>query len=1188
MRRIAIITLMLLALGCAAVAQDAGDAAGETAEVPTLIPDWWERQAIVTIPPARPEAPVIDGKIGYEEWFYASRVDGFIDSDTGNLADLPVAMFVCYDEENVYVAVKIERPPMHPTARSTFPAGRHDHIWWQDDAFELVVRPGREESGVEHFFAFVGNSAGAWSVMRGALQGSGGDTSIEADWSYAAGSAGRTAWSGEVAIPIDQIGDHEPPRPGSVWLMDLMAQQVTPRKRITDLGLVWNLDMHGYRSPVTPRFVFVGEDGPILRPHGVGRLSSREGQQENSGMRMVVYNLGEEPIELDGRAQIFRAPAERAEGALEFYDAWDRVRRIRAGGRDVDPEQEIQAFRSEDDILGELNERFEFVEEREGRMVAPPRAEDGSQGAGYFALEQPVENGEYVVAWKFTDAESGEVVSAQVVPYAILPGLDLTLRPFFLKYGKLRAEASLANLELREGDRVEFALSAGDEEADAAAVAVNPLAESVHVYLDSSAIEPESAATVTARLLREDGAEVTASTANIERPADPEWWPNEIGRSEVVPPPFEPVVGDGANAFFLWQRRVEVGADGLPRSITARGTELLARPVTLDVGGEDPGWAARRTSLDERDAVYEATGMVDGLGLHLRSAWHYDGTGRMDLTVSPGEGAKTVDRLALEIPVSEEFARLAYHQATRTDPRTASNETFAGTLDEWFEQYPDGAIPFSWAVYLGAEDRGVQWFCEADRGWSNADEDAVIALSREDGAVVLQVNIVDEPITIEEPLRVTFGLTVTPVKDAGPGRSMIRVAMGRPAGQRDEDVDYEDLAKTHQAIIDAGANYVSTYINDEEHFGTPRIYNPEYERAAREYAEMLHDLGLKYTPYTGWGVNASIPQFDTFGQEMLAEPVKNIGWGCFLHNHASTFPDWWLWGARILIEETGLDGMYMDGMAMPRLMQNELDGYAWTDRDGNQRGSYSIWAIRDFIERLYVYTHVEAPKPAVVRNHYNLEMYCIGAFTDARVTGEAQYHAGDTVLGVHSTGEFRANFMTHLNGVATNGLWWNWQKLPVTRNEMHSMFLLHDVPMVVGGGIVRHYGNQIGYGEMTRPWVHLRKLRDAFADAEFVPYWEVDLIDEQPEGLLASAWVDRANQRALMVVSNLPSEPWSGSVTFDREALGIGADALPVDAMFDEPMPVDGDTVTLEIEPERYRVIIFGDRVPIPENPRID
>jgi len=335
-------------------------------------------------------------------------------------------------------------------------------------------------------------------------------------------------------------------------------------------------------------------------------------------------------------------------------------------------------------------------------------------------------------------------------------------------------------------------------------------------------------------------------------------------------------------------------------------------------------------------------------------------------------------------------------------------------------------------------------------------------------------------------------------------------------------------------------------------------------------------------------VNANIPDFASFGQEMLAEPVKNIGWGCFLHNHASTFPDWWLWGARELIEQTGLDGMYMDGMALPRLQFNELDGFAWTDREGRPRGTWCIWAVRDFIERLYIYTHVEAPKPARVRNHYNLENYCIGAFSDERVTGEGQYHAGDTVLGVNSLAEFRANFMTHPNGVATTGLWWNWLNLPVTRNEMHSLFLLHDVPMVVGGGIVRYYGRQIGYGRETRPWVHLRKLRMAFAGSEFVGYWQQSLVTCEPEGPLASAWVDRERGRALVVVSNLPNEPWSGTVTFDREALGIAADAPAFEAMLDEPLAMDGDTLSLGIEPQRFRLIIFGDRVPVPENPRID
>lgn len=118
--------------------------------------------------------------------------------------------------------------------------------------------------------------------------------------------------------------------------------------------------------------------------------------------------------------------------------------------------------------------------------------------------------------------------------------------------------------------------------------------------------------------------------------------------------------------------------------------------------------------------------------------------------------------------------------------------------------------------------------------------------------------------------------------------------------------------------------------------------------------------------------------------------------------------------------------------------------------------------------------------------------------------------------------------------------------------------------------------------------MHLHKLRMAFADAEFIGYWQRPLVTCAPEGPLASAWVDRERGRALVVVSNLPNEPWSGTVTFDREALGLAADAPAYDAMFDEPLPMDGDTLSLEMEPQRYRLIIFGDRVPVPENARID
>ncbi len=454
MRRI--VCLALIAL-CAAscFAQD---------DPPTLIPDWWARQTVVPIPRAYPEAPAIDGSIGYREWYNASAVDGFIDNDTGNMSDLPVRMYVCWDDKNVYVAVSIYRPPLHPTPRATFKAGRHDHIWWKDDNFELVLQPGRTENGIEHYYALAGNSVGAYALMRGTLEGSGGDTSWPAEWQYAATRQGREHWAAELAIPVASLTNAEKPGPGAVWFMDLMNQQLTPAKRMADLGMVWNLGMHGYRCPVTPKFVFV-ENGPITRPHGTGRLSitSRQEQagEETTGSRMVLYNTGGEPIALTAHTQLFQASPNRPAGALDLYRAWDIIRQIRETGKPwLDPTQEIQAFRSEADILRELNERYAFVDERQGTVTVTAATHEAA-GSAFFALEKPVENGEYIVAYNFTDPDTGEVLAAQVVPYAILPGLQVSLRPYFLINKKIRAEASLNNLDLADGDSVRFTLTAG-------------------------------------------------------------------------------------------------------------------------------------------------------------------------------------------------------------------------------------------------------------------------------------------------------------------------------------------------------------------------------------------------------------------------------------------------------------------------------------------------------------------------------------------------------------------------------------------------------------------------------------------------------------------------------------------------------------------------------------------------------
>ena len=338
-------------------------------------------------------------------------------------------------------------------------------------------------------------------------------------------------------------------------------------------------------------------------------------------------------------------------------------------------------------------------------------------------------------------------------------------------------------------------------------------------------------------------------------------------------------------------------------------------------------------------------------------------------------------------------------------------------------------------------------------------------------------------------------------------------------------------------------------------------------------------------------MNCNIPGFETFGVEMLKEPLRNAGWGCYWHNPAGTFADWWLDGARHCIADCGFDGMYMDGTCYPELSANELDGMAWTDPAGNQHGRYPIWAIRDFIERLYVMLHCELKRTGGVDIHDGREpLHFIAGFSDTAVSGEYHLTRGKTILEVFDPHEFAAYYMTHLHGVARRFIWANWMKLPITENEMWSMVLLHDMYLPLAGGTPKYYWNYVGYDAKTQAWVRLRKIREAFDGAEFLPYWsERKPIAAEPGGPLASAWVDKEKRRALVVVSNLATKPWQGTVRFDTSLLGVGADAEVADAMFDQPLGRKAaEPVPVAIEPQRYRLFILNDRVPLPPKPKLD
>lgn len=1170
----------------------AGATLAQAQEPLRLIPSNWSRQPIIAVPPARPAPPKIDGYVDYKEWFYAAHVLGFLDMDTGCAPAHPVGMYLCYDKDALYIGIVINRPPMNPTPRATVAAGPTEHLWWKDDGFELVVEPGShgskdaKDAGIRYGYAFCGNSIGAWSDLRYELAAGQSDASWTGKWEYKASRPGLDSWHAEMKIPASQFEGGVPPAPGVEWRLAVMNQQVTPLKKMIDWTMMWSFGEGSYASRNKARLLFIDE-GPIFRFSEWGKLrpASKEAEKgpEKIGLRCILYNQGKQPYTLNGRADLFRFPDKRPAGVMTFYDLWDRLRHVRETGQPLrDPKDPTQAFRSEADLLKELNDRYQPVTSTNAAVTV------ASGGAGYFPLEVPLQRGEYLLSCQFTDAKEGRVLASQVAPFQVLPGLDLQLRPYFLTHQKLRAEASVRDLA-REGDGVKLSLAVDGKELDSTTVKVSQGAEAVTTYLSARAWPPEKTGRVRAELIGADGKACMSSEASLLRPRTPEWFGKNLGRSKVVPPPFEPVSCPASNIAQVWQRRYRFGTNGLPESITTRGSELLARPMTLTLkaGGnsrKNSKGDLRRVRSDGRDAVFEAQQRAVEWNLTTTAAVHYDGCVRFDVTVSPAHPL-TLDSLALEIPVAKRWAHLFTHNGTSTDYAKTNNDGLGGNVQKWFDKYPAGAMPFTWAFFLGSYDRGLQWFCESDRGWSNQDENRKISLIRTDEAVTLRIAFVDKPVKLTQPLRFNFGMMVTPVKDPSDGLNISFVAHGQPDELR--KIGLEQLEKDMPMFRERGGTAISSYMSDPDHFGTPRMYNAEDEKFLTDFVALCHKYGLKYAPYSGWGVNTNVPDFETFGAEMLKEPLRNAGWGCYWHNPASTFADWWLDSARYVVQQCGFDGIYMDGTCYPELTGNELDGKSWKDEQGSLHGTYPIWAIRDFIERLYVMLHHELRKDGIVHLHDGREpLYFIAGFSDLAVSGEYHLSRGKTILEVFDPDEFAAYYVTHLNGVARNFIWWNWMKLPIYVNEMQSMALLHDTPLPAGGGLVKYYGTHVGYGQKTETWVRLRAIRSAFDDATFIPYWEARKpATVEPAGPLTSAWVDSERRRALVMISNLTTEPWKGQVRFNPAVLRIDPAAEAVDAMFDKPLghPASA-SFTVSLEPQRYRLFIFNARVPLPDH----
>lgn len=247
-----------------------------------------------------------------------------------------------------------------------------------------------------------------------------------------------------------------------------------------------------------------------------------------------------------------------------------------------------------------------------------------------------------------------------------------------------------------------------------------------------------------------------AAMCVVAHAAEPEWVGSRIGISDELPAPWTPVVAEGGS-LTCWGREYDFGAGALPARVVTANEQVLADAIRVRVtaGGTEQVWRPaqlRWTDLRPIAASGQVRATAELAELQTDITLEFDGMMRIDLTVTPAEGV-ALDEVVLEVPIKP--AHSTYLHAC--DASWGRSVAMALPVDGWAHDF----MPFVW---LGDEDRGLQWFCESDEGWRPSDPQRVLTIDREGERVVLRANMLQRPLDAGQTFRTTFGLQATPVK----------------------------------------------------------------------------------------------------------------------------------------------------------------------------------------------------------------------------------------------------------------------------------------------------------------------------------------------------------------------------------------------------------------------------------------
>jgi len=1019
--------------------------------------DWvvYEPPALAVSKTDKP--PAIDGIISPGEWKYAASAVGFLDGTFGNLIEEDIRALITYDDDNLYVAVQTKGEMRTPLTS----ADAIDRIEQSEDEIALLIDPGRKKIAANVIRLSAGNAGGF-------LDSRGTDLSWQCKNLKLAASSKDRLWTVEFSIPFASIGMK--PESGDARGINIVRRWAEGPHCLA----AW-ADIHRtpekFFDPAYYASITFEEDTPVVQLDGLGDVAS--------GILSIAGNCidpARKPVGILARANLHRTDIRR------WYDYYPR-----SNGKVLSFDASIAAAAGK---TGEVKIEKQFFD---------------TDINGLFI--------------SFTDNVSQQVLYKQLVPFVLTPPILAVVKTYpSFGYLEVTADISAYHKIPHKELKAEIEVIGADGKSAGKAALESFKEGKAAARMNILNQIPEGKTKVIVTLMKKSGEAVSTFDTEFTKIPKPYWVGLNLGTEDKVLKPFTPLEVEGQKVS-VWGRRYTFDDSLLPVQITSAGKTLLAAPMeissTEDFRNRKNPARVRATSKSPTKALLETEGTIEEVPVTVKVRAEYDGMLFMKMTLAPQKPTE-LKGLYLSIPMKIENAALYHYNLCGFSGGGKSGAVMEEKLDELKSKpYPKRGvidIDFNPFVWLGDEERGLEWFCEKQENWVNKGPEKPITMRNEGDITRLIVRLIDNPIEITSPTTFEFGVIATPVKKL-PGKWRF-FRCGREYGYT------------------WSTGWANTPSDTETH---PRYFRPTYKDFVKQKKEFV-----KYFIQYQWVCTATdrLEELPYYGPEWEA----NIFYGERSACTGSSYADLYLADFLKFFDECQPDGSYYDG-GPPLKCVNLHHGHGWIDQKGRVQPQFTILSHRKFFQRIA--TELERRRDRYIIWVHNSDIMCMPAFSFATMfwNGEqwsslAMDNGGDYTK-VISLPHFRAEFISQNWGVITQWLGefhTHGAVKEVTRDMVDTMLLF---------GLTHGTADHTMASNSGGHWNYMRDVleaRDAFGiqEAEFLPYWNnSDLVKVKPENdkIVCSLW--KRPGKALVVLGNFTQKDVSVSVTLDPEKLGL-------------------------------------------------